>query len=375
MPPYLRDLLLAPLEPARFVLDVALGQRIYWLFMLSSLGIAAGVYLLGRRARERSFRGLLRFLFPREVWLHPSATLDLRLMVAKAIVRAGLFAPLLVTTAQVSAVVAASLIVLLGEPSSLAWPEWSIGASFIVVFFLADDLTRFLLHRALHRVPRLWEIHKVHHSAEVLTPFTLYRSHPVEGLLYAIRDVLTIGPVVGVFFYLFRTRLDAMPFSILGMDALGFAFSFLGANLRHSHVWLSYGPRVERWLISPAQHQIHHSVDPRHYDRNYGTFLAVWDRLGGSLTTTTAEPEPLVLGLPEETRNHRGTVGSALLGPLVAALRPRRTEGAEGHPIVERETGSVRSSEPGESPWPSYSSSSSSPPPSSSSVSGPRPSS
>ena len=38
------------------------------------------------------------------------------------------------------------------------------------------------------------------------------------------------------------------------VDAIGFVWTLLGANLRHSHVWLSYGPRLERWLL--ARHRL-----------------------------------------------------------------------------------------------------------------------
>ena len=41
-------------------------------------------------------------------------------------------------------------------------------------------------------------------------------------------------------------------------------------------------------LISPAQHQVHHSVDPRHHDRNYGEVLALWDWLFGTLYISRA---------------------------------------------------------------------------------------
>lgn len=62
-----------------------------------------------------------------------------------------------------------------------------------------------------------------------------------------------------------------------------------GANLRHSHVWISWGPWLEHVFISPAQHQIHHSNDPVHFDRNMGAFLAIWDRLFGTLQTARGQ--------------------------------------------------------------------------------------
>ena len=66
---------------------------------------------------------------------------------------------------------------------------------YTLVLFVAWDLSRFALHWALHRFETLWQFHQVHHSAEVLTPFTLYRSHPVESLLYGLRGVVVTGVV------------------------------------------------------------------------------------------------------------------------------------------------------------------------------------
>jgi len=157
----------------------------------------------------------------------------------------------------------------------------------------------------------------VHHSAEVLTPFTLQRVHPFEGFLMAVRATVTLGVVTGVFIWLFPGKVRAV--MVLGVDVVTFAFAALGANLRHSHVWLSYGPALERIFISPAQHQIHHSVEPAHYDRNYGAALAVWDWMFRSLYVTRGR-ERITFGLAAE-KNHRDTLGSLVIDPLVASIR------------------------------------------------------
>jgi sterol desaturase/sphingolipid hydroxylase (fatty acid hydroxylase superfamily) len=71
--------------------------------------------------------------------------------------------------------------------------------------------------------------------------------------------------------------------SIFGVNIvllLYFAFAF---QLRHSHIWLSYGPILSWIFISPAQHQIHHSMERRHVDKNFGFTLAIWDAMFGCL--------------------------------------------------------------------------------------------
>src|SRR5712692_6347813 len=146
----------------------------------------------------------------------------------------------------------------------------------------------------MHRIPALWEFHKVHHSAEVLTPITFYRSHPVDMLGQTVAEALASGIVTSVFLYVFGPSLTLT--TILGVNAFRFAFYLFGANLRHSHICLSFGSMIEHLVISPAQHQIHHSADPKHFNRNYGSEFAIWDWVFGSLYCARRE-ERITLGL------------------------------------------------------------------------------
>jgi sterol desaturase/sphingolipid hydroxylase (fatty acid hydroxylase superfamily) len=70
------------------------------------------------------------------------------------------------------------------------------------------------------------------------------------------------------------------------------------ANLRHSHVRLSFGP-LEGLFISPTQHQIHHSID--HEDVNFGSCLAIWDRWFSTLVCSReiSVGKKLTFGLKE----------------------------------------------------------------------------
>ena len=134
-----------------------------------------------------------------------------------------------------------------------------------------------------------------------MTPFTVYRTHPVEAVLFALRATFVQATVMAAFFFFLGDRVELM--TVFGANVILFAFNVTGANLRHSHVGISYGRVVERILISPAQHQIHHSVESRHRDRNFGAVLAIWDWMGRSLClaergreirfgVTGAAPEP-----------------------------------------------------------------------------------
>jgi len=148
---------------------------------------------------------------------------------------------------------------------------------FSSVFFLVEDLSRFFLHYCMHRYKFLWHFHKTHHSATVLTSFTLFRVHPVEGVLYFARGLQVFGVISGIFIWLFSGKLTAL--QVLGVDMFRFLFNVFAANLRHSHIWLSFG-RLERFLVSPAQHQLHHSVNHRYV--NLGSILSIWDGVVGT---------------------------------------------------------------------------------------------
>jgi sterol desaturase/sphingolipid hydroxylase (fatty acid hydroxylase superfamily) len=88
-------------------------------------------------------------------------------------------------------------------------------------------------------------------------------------------------------------------YSFLGLHVLVFAFNLVGI-LRHSQVWLHYGPAWGKWLISPAHHQLHHSCEAEHIGVNRGFELAIWDRLYGTLYVPGRKP-PFRMGLGDGT--------------------------------------------------------------------------
>jgi len=304
-------LLTALREPWRYLTDA--DERLYWPYLLGSLVLALGAYWVQRRDGERR---LLRYLFPRDVWLHPSAMADYRLVVVNAFIRIFLFGAFILSTLELAQWVYQALVEWVGPQSALPWNRGTVQLVYTLSLFVAWDLSRFVVHRLLHAVPFLWAIHKVHHSAEVMTPVTLYRSHPIEGLLFSLRGVLVTAGLMGVFFYFFRGA--TIQYDLVGINALGFAFNLFGANLRHSHIWIGYGPWLERLFISPAQHQVHHARGPEGFDRNFGTWLAVWDWMFGSLRLS-GRRRPIEFGLdPEELNHHPHRVRTVL------AIRPWR---------------------------------------------------
>jgi len=299
-------------QPLRALVDP--GERIYWLFLASSLAMPFVVIGLRRGARA-----LRDGLFSRAIWAHASSRADITLLFVKALLGAVVRVPWLAATAGAAMWLGMSLHEWFGPASVPDWSRTTVAIVYGITLFVAWDLSRFVVHAAMHRFRVLWAFHEVHHSAQVLTPLTLYRTHPVESLLYDVRGLVTTGAVTGVFLYAFAGT--AQPIELLGINALGFVFNLAGANLRHSHVWLRFG-WLERWLISPAQHQLHHASAPRLQNSNYGTWLALWDRLLGSWLAAPAVA-PRTYGV--EGGNHApDRVLSMLVGPVVDAWRVLR---------------------------------------------------
>jgi sterol desaturase/sphingolipid hydroxylase (fatty acid hydroxylase superfamily) len=177
---------------------------------------------------------------------------------------------------------------------------------FAVALSMASDFGYFLFHWAAHKFPPLWAIHKLHHSAEVMTPLTAARVHPLERLVMGPSTALTTGLILGPMLYFYAGETD-MP-TIFGLDVFSVLFFVLGHNLHHSHVWVYYGPIVGRLIVSPAQHQVHHSSLPRHLDRNYAEHWAIWDTIFGTLYLPRGR-ETLTLGLAGyQTQPHTGVL-------------------------------------------------------------------
>ncbi|MCE2027013.1 sterol desaturase family protein [Sessilibacter corallicola] len=252
------------------------SSRIYWLYSLSSILIAL-IFLYVTNGRN--IRLAVKPLISSNLWLTRSSALDGFWLFTNSVIRAVFIIPYAFSYASGAVFVHQWLLGVFGTAPQMDLPTPIVVGVFTLVFFIVGDFSRFLLHWLMHKIPVLWQCHKVHHSAEQLTPITLYRMHPVEMALYYFRSLTVFSGVVGVFLYLFAGKLSG--FTVLGVNVFVFLFNVLGANLRHSPVALSYG-RFERWFISPVQHQIHHSTDPRHFDKNFGSVLAVWDRMANS---------------------------------------------------------------------------------------------
>ena len=154
--------------------------------LAGALAFAALYYVGERRARRRSVSvwGFVRSMFPRRIVLHLSTGVDMRMWLMNGVALASAYVMLGGSLFVWRDAVDAGLTHAFGPRPPTPWPTLAVLALATVLQVLAYELADRLSHYALHRVPALWEFHKVHHSAEVMTTLTELRQHPVENLLW-----------------------------------------------------------------------------------------------------------------------------------------------------------------------------------------------
>jgi sterol desaturase/sphingolipid hydroxylase (fatty acid hydroxylase superfamily) len=256
------------------------SSRLFIVYLCSSFLIALVAHATVVRQR-RSGSNLIADIVPKDVYLHRSALVDYAYFIVNAIVSALLLAPFAGISVAVSTRVTQFLSDYGLATDSLGAAPWLVNVFGTLALVIVADFSSFIVHIWFHRAPLLWEFHKVHHSAEVMTPVTVTRMHPVDDLM----TMLVSGFLMGVTDSVLRVFVAPgfSPVGLYGITIFTFLFYLFGQNLRHSHVWVSYSPWLSRLLISPAQHQIHHSKAKRHWNKNYGFIFAFWDLMFGSL--------------------------------------------------------------------------------------------
>ena len=215
--------------------------------------------------------------------------------------------PLLITQIAIATLIFTYLnsIEWLSDGMYEAFPKTLVVLFFTFFIFLLDDFTKYFVHRWMHKWPILWSLHKVHHSAETLTPMTIYRTHPLEGIVFTLRGSFTQGLSIAIFVFFFGDKVDLL--TIIGVNVIVFSFNVAGSNLRHSHISIRYWKWVEHVFISPAQHQLHHSLAEEHHDKNFGASLAIWDWIFGSLHYSE-DIDDLTLGVEDHFDNSLKTL-------------------------------------------------------------------
>jgi len=155
----------------------------------------------------------------------------------------------------------------------------------LMVFFVVLDFVQWVTHVILHRVPFLWQFHKVHHSVEEMGFAAHLRYHWMENILY--KSLKTLGVML-----------------LGGFEPQqAFIVHFLAitiGHLNHANVRLTYGP-LKYIFNNPVLHLWHHSYhlpEGRRYGLNYAISLSLWDYLFGTAEIPDDQNGEIQLGFP-----------------------------------------------------------------------------
>ncbi|MDE2444843.1 MAG: sterol desaturase family protein [Alphaproteobacteria bacterium] len=318
------DLISYLLYPLYFVSNP--HSQYYWPTYLAGALSALLICAMVKR-RIPSANRALNTILPAKLLSHSSSKLDLKLMalgfyylLAQGLAVSGL------TWISVGSV-GSTLTALFGESPAPIAPSYLVTGLSMVLVFLAVELGYWFSHLLMHKIPALWEFHKVHHSAEVLTPLTEWRQHPLElaifPVLVGLAVVLVQGPIVWYF------GESSQIISPISANLLSMAFWYTILHLRHSELPFYATGTLGKIIQAPAHHQVHHSTNPKHFDKNLGYCLSVWDWAFGTLYVPQ-KGEKFSYGLGHKDSALETVIGS-MLAPFgrAAGLLIQKYQGAK----------------------------------------------
>lgn len=143
-----------------------------------------------------------------------------------------------------------------------------IAMTFLPLF--VHDLWFYWAHRIEHKVQFLWEFHKLHHSDELMNSSTWARDHFLQAAWIALFSTSTLGLVFDI------STAEAGRAALLSVLFLSLQSMFYHSAIRVRLPWL------DRILVTPQVHRIHHSVDPEHHNRNFADALPIFDIVFGT---------------------------------------------------------------------------------------------
>ena len=320
----------------------SLGSQLSLTSLAAALVISTLFFIYRRHKRGRRVRWktIARALFPRRILAHRSNEVDIGYLFFNVFVFSVVFGWAVLSYQFISNGIIAGLVAFAGPVTPSTLSPYITRSIITVMLFLAYELGYWFHHWLSHRGPLLWEFHKVHHSAEVLTPLTNFRVHPVDTWIFA--NILAFSAAVanGLGNCLFGDT--AYQYALSDTNIILVLFVHAYVHLQHTHMWISFRGVLGRIFVSPAHHQVHHSGNPKHFNKNFGSCLALWDWMFGTLYVPQKEREPLVFGFADHPNAH--TVKGELVDPLINAaghlkpLLPRRRGALALLPATERKS-------------------------------------
>jgi sterol desaturase/sphingolipid hydroxylase (fatty acid hydroxylase superfamily) len=193
-------------------------------------------------------------------------------------------------------------------------PRW---IEFAIAFFLLD-YSIYIWHILLHKLPIMWRFHLVHHTDLDLDITTAFRFHFGE----LIGSVFYRGAVV--------VLIGATPLMVLVYEVV---FE-VATQFHHSNTKLPFHMEkvLNKIIVTPRMHGIHHSMVKRETDSNYATIFSFWDRLHRTLRLNIRQDE-IVTGVPAYSDERELTIGKLWKLPFTKIRQWKDTgRPTEGNP-------------------------------------------
>jgi sterol desaturase/sphingolipid hydroxylase (fatty acid hydroxylase superfamily) len=179
----------------------------------------------------------------------------------------------------------------------MSWPIWA----HLLLGFLVRDFVQWWIHRLLHKVPFLWEFHKVHHSVKEMGFAAHLRYHWMETVVY-------------------RT-IEYLPLALIGIGLRDFfvihIITLAVGHFNHSNFKLNLG-MLKYVFNNPQMHIWHHAKDlpeERRTGVNFGLTLSIWDYLFKT-NYIPKDGKDIELGFPNDENFPKGFIGQELHGVL-----------------------------------------------------------
>lgn len=165
------------------------------------------------------------------------------------------------------------------------WPvQWYVA---LLILLLAKSLVGYAMHRAFHEIPWLWPLHVVHHRDDAIDLSTSFRSHPVSHVMVVVPHAL-----LSILF-------GASVWVVLVAEAI----LFLCALFQHANLELpdAISEQLERWLVTPRMHLVHHARERHLHDGNYGEIFSFWDHWFGTFRRQPDAGMEIGVAVPERS--------------------------------------------------------------------------
>jgi len=177
-------------------------------------------------------------------------------------------------------------------------------ATILLLSFLLIDLAHYLSHRMHHKIPLLWRLHRLHHADKTFDLMTVFLNHPLE--FFSASIFLTI------FFVIFDIP-------VKGMVTYGIIFSIY-TIFEHTKILIpdKINQLLSYLFITPNLHRIHHSIDYKESNRNFGIVFSLWDRLFTTFTEKTNKSLTTIsFGIEQKQTPDKFDLKGMLINPFI----------------------------------------------------------